>query len=626
MVERFLVLSALFGASLCSQPSALPPIAAPLRNLPWGQLNFLHTTDIHGWLGGHLQEHAYGADWGDYVSFAKHLHDKADAEGSDLLLVDTGDRIEGNGLYDASDPKGEYTFDIVKEQNIDLICSGNHELYKKNSSEGEYKQTVPNFSGNYLASNLDIYSPETGELVPLAPRYKKFKTKNQGIRILAFGFIFDFKDNANNTVVRTVEDTVKAEWFQDAIRDRDIDLVVVFGHVAIRSKEFSLIYKTIRSVQWDTPIQFFGGHTHIRDYKVYDGKSVALESGRYMETIGFMSISGLSSGGSKIRYPVSQTAGLSFSRRYIDNNLFSLHHHSGKDSDSFPTEHGRNVSRRIHAARKSLKLDMRHGCAPHGLWVNRVPYRHNLSIFTWLENHVLPDQLRQSSATENSEKAIVIMNTGAVRFDIFQGPFTKDTTYLVSPFTSGLRFVRNVPFEAAKQVMKLLNHEGPILDSIMGQNLVLAPPEQVAGRTDFDAPAEKHWLSASVLGPQIHLGDGQSLTPGYTTKDDAGDDGDDTLHAPISFYNVPNCIQAAVGFNMSHGNLSEVIMLDAEEPESVSLVYIDFIESWVLLALQYLGQKYNDSDTAPYMEGSTLTTIITDWVKENWNVRGESCP
>lgn len=43
---------------LSSQPSAPDPIPAPLRDLKWGQLNFLHTTDTHGWLAGHLQEYA----------------------------------------------------------------------------------------------------------------------------------------------------------------------------------------------------------------------------------------------------------------------------------------------------------------------------------------------------------------------------------------------------------------------------------------------------------------------------------------------------------------------------------------------------------------------------------------
>jgi 2',3'-cyclic-nucleotide 2'-phosphodiesterase (5'-nucleotidase family) len=192
------------------------------------------------------------------------MRDKADLDGSDILIVDTGDRVEGNAIYDSSKPRGKFTYEIAKEQHIDLISSGNHELYKADTAEGEYFHTVPDFKGNYLASNLDIYNPKTGKLEPLAPRYKKFTTKNQGIRILAFGFIFDFTGNANNTVVQRVEDTVKEEWFAEAIRDKDLDLIIVFGHVDIRSAEYALLFKTIRSVQWDTPIQFFGGHSHIR--------------------------------------------------------------------------------------------------------------------------------------------------------------------------------------------------------------------------------------------------------------------------------------------------------------------------------------------------------------------------
>jgi 2',3'-cyclic-nucleotide 2'-phosphodiesterase (5'-nucleotidase family) len=38
------------------QPEALKPIAAPMRPLQWGQLNFMQTTDTHGWHAGHLQE------------------------------------------------------------------------------------------------------------------------------------------------------------------------------------------------------------------------------------------------------------------------------------------------------------------------------------------------------------------------------------------------------------------------------------------------------------------------------------------------------------------------------------------------------------------------------------------
>jgi 2',3'-cyclic-nucleotide 2'-phosphodiesterase (5'-nucleotidase family) len=85
--------------------------------------------------------------------------------------------VEGNAIYDSSKPRGKFTYEIAKEQHIDLISSGNHELYKADTAEGEFLHTVPDFKGSYLASNLDIYNPESGKLQPLAPRYKKFTTK-----------------------------------------------------------------------------------------------------------------------------------------------------------------------------------------------------------------------------------------------------------------------------------------------------------------------------------------------------------------------------------------------------------------------------------------------------------------
>lgn len=46
----------LISVAQAAQPGAVKPVAAPMRDLAWGQLNFLHTTDTHGWLGGHFQE------------------------------------------------------------------------------------------------------------------------------------------------------------------------------------------------------------------------------------------------------------------------------------------------------------------------------------------------------------------------------------------------------------------------------------------------------------------------------------------------------------------------------------------------------------------------------------------
>lgn len=56
LIPSFLSLLNFVPHVFAAQPSAPKPIPAPLRDLEWGQLNFLHTTDTHGWLAGHLQE------------------------------------------------------------------------------------------------------------------------------------------------------------------------------------------------------------------------------------------------------------------------------------------------------------------------------------------------------------------------------------------------------------------------------------------------------------------------------------------------------------------------------------------------------------------------------------------
>ncbi|KAJ5774668.1 hypothetical protein N7457_009564 [Penicillium paradoxum] len=583
----------LLPSALAAQPSAPDPISAPLRPLEFGQLNFLHTTDTHGWLAGHLQEPSFSADWGDYISFTTRMREKAEAQGQDLLVIDTGDRVEGNGLYDSSEPKGIYLSDILRHQHIDLLTSGNHELYKQNTSETELLVTVPNFRGNYLASNIDIIHPTTKQLVPLAPRFKKFTTKKQGIRIVAFGFLFDFGGNYNNTVVQKVSSTVKEAWFQEAIRDKEVDLFLVIGHVPVHSPEYRTIFKEIRSLRWDTPIQFFGGHEHVRDYARYDSKSFGLASGRFMETVGFMSIDGLATKTSH-----QSAAGPIFKRRYIDNNLFSYHHHTSLNQETFPTEKGLNVSRLIAKARTDLHLDQVHGCAPHDFWMSRAKYPDSSNIYTWLETQVMSDVKDESR--ENSSR-FVLVNTGAIRFDIMQGPFTQDSTFIVSPFTSGFRYVKDVPYDKALLVLEVLNEQRQILSADKSSSFIaLAPPEQLAYPEDVIA---QKWPSTDEQIPMS----GPRLVPGYTTQDDAGTDGDDTVHSPISFYRVPNCIRA-----LTPANASEI-------PKTVDLIYIDFIEKYVSMAAKFAGLDVDfTKESDVYMPQTSFTNLILDWVKKNW--------
>lgn len=629
-----LIASAIATLARAAQPGAASPIAAPMRDLVWGKLNFLHTTDTHGWHGGHLQEAQYSADWGDYISFAEHLRKEADDRGVDLLLVDTGDRVEGNGLYDASNPKGKYYYDIYREQDVDIICTGNHELYHASTADGEHLRTVPNFQEKYIASNLDYIDPKTGLQIPMAQRYRKFQTKNQKLTIVAMGFLFDFTGNANNTVVQPVRETIKEAWFQEAIRENP-DVFVVIGHVGVKMPEFKEIFTAIRKQNWFTPILFFGGHVHVRDATAYDSKSFAIASGRYFETIGWMSVDGdlkrtasdtkdvvgAAAAVSDNKAPSAEIAGgLSFHRRYIDNNLLGLYYHTGLNSSTFPTDHGRNVSQMIAQARKDLDLDYTFGCAPKDLWMTRAPYPSEESIYTWLEREVLPEIAINDDRKEVPR--LVIMNTGAIRFDIFKGKFTRDTTYIISPFLSVLHYIPDVPYEVASKVIGLLNNAGRIMEEASVMDREHAPmdprfmgiPEQFAITEDIihEKPMPS-FTGEAVQGQKPLSGDDGSkrepvLIEGYTTRDDIGDDGDDAVHSAINFYVVPNCIQAEVGFSPKNEDV---------KPEKVDLVFFDFIQPWVMVALKMSGGDYTNDDVKSYVDG-TFTELMAGWIKENW--------
>lgn len=481
---------------------------------------------------------------------------------------------------------------------------------------------MPNFKDKYIASNLDVIDPKTGERVPLAQRYKKFTTKNQGIDIVAFGFLFDFTGNANNSFVQKVEDTVKEKWFQAAIKEK-ADAFVVIGHVGLRMPEFKTIFTAIRKENWDTPILFFGGHAHVRDARKFDSKSMAIASGRYFETIGWMSADGIKTPASNAKNDLNTAAsGPKFRRRYIDTNLYGMHYHSGTNASSFDTKQGKRVSNMISKARNAMKLDHQYGCAPKTLWMSRAKYPSDDSIFSWIEDEVFPGIIKNPKREDKARLAI--MNTGGIRFDIFKGPFTRDSTFIISPFTSGFNYIPDVPYNIAKKIITLLNGADKIFAEAGRETKFLTLPHQMftaeqeqeqssleetlaedsAGRKEEPDTSYENLELRSTGGDDDN--DGIPLTEGYTTVDDIGKDGDDTVHKPIASNWVPNCIQSKISFPE-----------DGSEPETVDLVFLDFVQPWILIALKFSGGTQGAEDVQKYMDG-TLSYKLAEWIQENW--------
>ncbi|KAG8704481.1 hypothetical protein FRC08_002208 [Ceratobasidium sp. 394] len=267
----------------------------PKGPLEWGDINILHTSDSHGWLLGHTKnqwpEPNYSGTLGDFASFVGHMKRIAEEKGVDLLLVDSGDLHDGSGLTDGYPLPGVNGHEAVKpflKIPYDVMAIGNHELYQTDVTLDVYNNFVPKLpKGRYLSSNAFLLSPGNGTAItkPIGSKFRRFKTL-RGRQVTSLGVIFDFKEHNLNTTVQSPEAMVTETWFQDLMH-QPTDLFLLAGHMSVVNQQgWETVVMAVRKHHPKTPIAIFGGHTHLRFCRRYDENSMAIESGRFMETVG----------------------------------------------------------------------------------------------------------------------------------------------------------------------------------------------------------------------------------------------------------------------------------------------------------------------------------------------------
>ncbi|GAV55392.1 hypothetical protein ZYGR_0AV00230 [Zygosaccharomyces rouxii] len=559
-----------------------------VRDLKTGQLNFLHTTDTHGWLGSHLLQSDYDADWGDFITFSSYFKHRRLQKDQDLILIDTGDKHDGNGLSDATTPNGIETTKIFNEQDYDLLTLGNHELYTTDNTLLEYYTTVlsPKFEDRYVSSNVEFVKRD-GTRVPFGNKYRVFHTEKNGIRVLALSFLFDFKRFNDRAVVTPALEEIEKPWFHELTKEKypegSVDLVLVFGHIPVTdvsNREINRLHEQLRKLYPNTIIQYFGGHSHIRDFVELDSKSTGLQSGRFAETLGFLSIDDVNSDSPH------------FFRSYLDFSRRSFAHHL--KLDSLPTtEKGTHVSNLVKAMRQKLNLDAQLGYVPHTYYMSSKPMDSDENLYHLLTTEVLPKL--HSKSTNDSVSRFILMNTGAVRYDLHKGPFTLDTEFIVLPFSNDWLYLE-LPLRVAARVAEYLN-KGPVIASLQPPHAAAAAAMAAAQR---DTSAVKSTLRRKEC-PRINE---PFLTPGLTTSDDYGCDGDDTPHNTLDEFPIPNVVQ------------SEELV--SEDPDNlVHFVFYSFLKPNVLEAVSALAGKgsYQDLDCRHY-GGDSTKKLLEDFIKD----------
>ena len=525
----------------------------------------------------------------------------------------------------------------------DLLTIGNHELYVTEIAYGTFANFSAAYGEKYLTSNVEIIDRVTGEWRPVGNRYRYFKTKH-GLRIMAFGVLFDFQGNSNVSRVTTAQDMVKQAWFTDAVKyPEPIDLFVLVGHNPVRTKSSSSTWATvhgaIRGMRPDVPIQIFGGHEHIRDFAVYDEFATGLASGQYCETLGWLAMTGIKSptfrGKMRPRGVPNPTRrarktdgsaletidevgrgrlkrGLRYARRYLDWNRLTFAYHATRSQDhALDTHHGVLVTQDITDARKDLNLTYVFGCAPQTYCRSCKPFDTNGSIYPLLRDAL-------AKVVVNPDRAdtprLIITNTGSIRFDLVQGPFTVDDAFIVSPFKNTFQYIPDVPYSQASQVLDILN-SGP-----WQKRDIEAVPAVVPRDVCTNPPFTYMQAKRDILAPRsvTRRGfDSTELTSGYTTTDDFGSDGDDTPHSEIPSFEYPNDIQANVSFPT-----------DGSTPETVDLVFVSYLgANWVIPALESVGARYTVDDIQLYMPENFLSNqVLPLYAAAEWQKNMPNCP
>ncbi|KAJ6560221.1 Metallo-dependent phosphatase-like protein [Mycena capillaripes] len=566
-------------------------ITPPSRPLEWGDINVIATTDTHGWLLGHqhrsFPEPNYSGTWGDYSAFVSHMKELAEEKDVDLLLVDAGDLHDGTGLTDGFPPGGVNAQDsneFFKQMPYDVLAVGNHELYNYANTFDMHMNFGEHYKGRYLSSNANITVFDTNNQsvnVPVGSRFRKFKTR-KGRSVTAFGVIFNFVVNDVNTTVQRVEDMILEPWFIDAIKDEP-DVFLLVGHMPVARDRWPIVFNAIREVHPTTPILIFGGHLHVRDCLQLDGRSMSLASGRYMETLGWMSVN-LDGGG---------TQNLNFSRRYLDANLVTYQYHTNRTESTFGTAEGRNITDGLLKLQERFDLSFQYGVAPRDYTMTRAPYPSNDSILTLTVEEVVPTVLAMNTSRAGLP-SLLIISSGSQRFDIFKGPFTKNDELTASPFVNQYIFIPDVPFAAAMKVLPEMNRAGA--ERFWPGETALEDDESRETRMwRHERDVEKgytEWLDN--MHRQYHARPAAAtegeLTLGYVTTDACPGVGDDVPHAPLPVYPIPDFIA------------SRAPDVGGDPDALIDLIFVDFIQGQVIRTLNEVQTAcvYSRADTSVY--------------------------
>lgn len=506
-------------------------------NIPLGDINLVVLTDVHSWIAGHGHKEPYlNADYGEVLSFYQRLKAYCDSEGKDLWFVMNGDWIDGTGL--SLDGDVSYLVPLLEKMPFDVVNTGNHECtcVPVNCKQAcSHPRDVIVFSfipmlvyaklTHYISTPFPVYKPVVVESMKRAGgfidwwghrhlstnivmtnnkeeafsnRYIMLEGKNS--RVLVFGFLYHMPDAAPEVTVQNPGTVTNQAWFKKALTEEIYDAILVMAHMGTYDGSVADIISGIRQhAGSDVPVQFVTGHTHVRQHSVVDNLSTAVEAGRYLDTVGFIS------------FPNRMTAVMSeqpidrFEYAFLDANVNNLKWALGGEHE-FATPDGIALQEFIQRTRESLGLTQTIGCSPQDYLVeNRGLYEED-SLWHLFCNAVIPSQLEQGS--ENNR--VMLADSGSWRYDLLAGDNTVDDIIAVAPFNDAIHYVGKISCDTIELLKDTLNG-----DEYM-DNSTLLPSFIVAGTVVSGEECELYvqdFTLGRILDALVSLLPGQDFSP-----------------------------------------------------------------------------------------------------------------
>ena len=290
------------------------------------------------------------------------------------------------------------------------------------------------------------------------------------MRLLTFGFLFNFQNHCPAVTVQNVQDTVQEEWFRNVLQQTDqYDAIVVLAHMDCQDPLVTnVLLPSIRSVVGlDTVILFLTGHTHRRCFVQLDDSAVSLEAGRFLDTIGIVQFRIQGQYGRRSKGPIV------FQHEFINATRHDLQRVLGPHIP-LDTNAGMALSTEIQATRTALGLPQVLGCAPQHYYLNQGigimdDNQHNSSsssLWRFYLEHVVPVTIADHNDVDDDDQLqpnsrVFVQSTGGLRYDLFEGQTSLDDLIAVSPFNDTVvqicTWLHGSELDA---LLNLLNDEG----------------------------------------------------------------------------------------------------------------------------------------------------------------------